>query len=203
MSVCMCACEYASLWLKRLCRNLFCTPCSVHSSDRARSSSFDGNLQPKFNETLGTCSLAEVIGSVLSLQTKSKIGKQRKLENHWKGKTPFNKEESTIQAVTMALNHCVILNNSLPCWRHQWTNTAGENWQNKTRKSCISREPQFPLMRHSFPSMSAEMWSIWQIWRLVDYNAWQFKGDIRYAFQTIVNEKEYKHACLLTKIYPN
>ncbi len=107
----MCVYEYASLWLKRLCRNLFCTPCSVHSSDGARSSSFDGNLQPKFNETLGTCSLAEVIGSVLSLQTKSKIGKQRKWENHWKGKTPFNKEESTIQAVTMASNHCVILNN--------------------------------------------------------------------------------------------
>lgn len=42
---------------------------------RQSSPSFDGNLQPKFNETLGTCSLAEVIGSVLSLQRKSKIGK--------------------------------------------------------------------------------------------------------------------------------
>lgn len=117
---------------------------------RQGSSSFDGNLQPKFNETLGTCSLAEVIGSVLSLQTKSKMGKQRKWQNHWKGKTPFNKKESTIQAVTMASNRCVILNNSLPCRRHQWTNTAGESWQNKTRKSCIYREPQFPLMSHSF-----------------------------------------------------
>lgn len=91
------------------------------------------------------------------------MGRQRKWKNHWKGKAPFNREESMIQAVTMASNQCVILNNFLPCWRHQWTNTAREIWQNKTRKAWISREPQLPLMSHSFLSVSTEMQRIWQI----------------------------------------
>lgn len=93
--MCVCVCERVRFAVikeivqKPLLHLLFC------AFIRRGSSSFDGNLQPKFNETLGTCSLAEVIRSVLSLQTESKIGKQRKWENHWKAKTPFNKEESS------------------------------------------------------------------------------------------------------------